>query len=85
MVATREAKRDHPLEELEVEWRQRAAEVGLTPERIDRILDRGRLITTPDHSRLFARLASPEGLTKKASTFGRSEAVREIAASLPEG
>jgi conjugative relaxase-like TrwC/TraI family protein len=85
VVATREAKRDHPLEELEVEWWQRAAEVGLTPERIDRILDRGRLITTPDRSRLFARLASPEGLTAKRATFGRSEAVREIAASLPEG
>ena len=85
VVATREAKRDHPREELEVEWRQRAAEVGLTPERIDRILDRGRLITTPDRSRLFARLASSEGLTAKKATFGRSEAVREIAASLPEG
>lgn len=85
VVATREAKRDHPLDELEMEWRQRAAEVGLTPERIDRMLDRGHQITTPDRIRLFARLASPEGLTKKASTFRRSEAVREIAASLPEG
>jgi conjugative relaxase-like TrwC/TraI family protein len=85
VVATREPKRDHPLEELGVEWRQRAAEVGLTPERIDRMLGRGRQVSTPDRTRLFARLASPEGLSKKASTFGRSEAVREIAASLPEG
>jgi conjugative relaxase-like TrwC/TraI family protein len=85
VVATRETKRDHPLEELEAEWRQRAAEVGLTPERINRMLDRRRQVTTPDRSRLFAWLAAPEGLTKKASTFGRTEAVREIAACLPEG
>jgi conjugative relaxase-like TrwC/TraI family protein len=85
VVATREAKRDHPLEELEVEWRQRAAEVGLTPERIDRMLHRRREVTTPDRTRLFARLTSPEGPTAKKATFGRSEAVREIAASLSEG
>ncbi|HEX6300185.1 MAG TPA: MobF family relaxase [Acidimicrobiia bacterium] len=85
VVATREAKRDHPLDNLEVEWRQRAAEVGLTPEQIDRMLDRSRRVTTPDRTRLFARLASSEGLTKKAATFGRSEAVKEIAALLPEG
>jgi conjugative relaxase-like TrwC/TraI family protein len=85
VVATREAKRDHPLEELEVEWRQRASEVGLTAERIARILERDRQITTPYRRSLFAQLASPEGLTRKASTFGRSEAVREIATSLPKG
>lgn len=85
VVATREAKRDDPLEELEVEWRQRAAEVGLTRERIARILERNRQNTTPDRSRLFARLASPEGLTAKKATFGRSEAIREIAAFLSEG
>jgi conjugative relaxase-like TrwC/TraI family protein len=85
VVATREAKRDHPIEELEVEWRQRAGEVGLTPERIHRTLGRRREVTTPDLTRMFARLASPGGLTAKMATFGRSEAVREIAASLPEG
>lgn len=85
VVATREAKQDHPLEILEMEWRQRAAEVGLTPERIDRMLDRRRQVSTPDRTRLFARLASPDGLTAKTATFGRSDAVREIAASLPEG
>jgi conjugative relaxase-like TrwC/TraI family protein len=85
VVATREAKQDHLLEELEMEWRRRAAEVGLTPERIDRMLDRRRQVATPDRSHLFAQLASPEGLTAKKATFGRSEAVRAIAASLPEG
>jgi conjugative relaxase-like TrwC/TraI family protein len=85
VVATREAKQDRLLEELELEWRQRAAEVGLTPERIAQILHRNRDITTPDRSRLFADLASHEGLTAKKATFVRSEAVREIAGSLPEG
>ncbi|MGH8874708.1 MAG: MobF family relaxase, partial [Acidimicrobiia bacterium] len=85
VVATRQAKQDHPLDELEVEWRQRAAELGLTPERITRILDRSRQVTAPDPTRLFQRLASAEGVTAKTATFGRSEVVREIAASLREG
>lgn len=85
VVATRDAKRDHRLEGLEFEWRQRAAEVGLTPEWLARILERDREITPPDRFRLFARLASPDGLTAKKATFGRSDAVREIAASLLEG
>ncbi len=85
VVATREAKRDHALEDLEVEWQQRAAEVGLTPERIAQILNRGRRITIPHPDQVFGRLASPDGLTAKTSTFGRSEVVREMAALFPEG
>lgn len=85
VVATRQAKRDVPLTELEMEWRQRAADVGLTPERITRLLDRSREATTPHARRLFERLASAEGVTAGAATFGRSEVVRDIAASLPEG
>jgi hypothetical protein len=34
VLATRNRKRDHPLDQLVREWRQRALEVGLTPERI---------------------------------------------------
>jgi conjugative relaxase-like TrwC/TraI family protein len=85
VVATREAKRDVPLERLEVEWCQRAAEVGLTPETIARLLDGSRDVATPHPRRLFERLASTEGLTARSATFGRSEVVRDIAASLPEG
>ncbi len=85
VVATRQAKQDHLLDELEVEWRQRAAEVGLTAELVARIVDRSRRITVLDPAPLFERLASPEGLTAKTATFGRSEVVREIAALLPEG
>jgi conjugative relaxase-like TrwC/TraI family protein len=85
VVATREAKHDHPLEELEIEWRHRAAEVGLSTERLARILDRSRQITPPDSRPLFAQLASPVGVTAKAATFGRSEALKEIAGALPQG
>jgi conjugative relaxase-like TrwC/TraI family protein len=85
VVATRAPKQDRPLEELEMEWRRRAAEVGLTPERIARILDQRRHITHPDMDDLFQHLASAEGLTAKTATFGRSEAIRDIAASLPQG
>lgn len=85
VVATREAKRDHPLEALEIEWRHRAAQVGLTPERIALILDRSRRVTVPEPQRLFDHLASPVGVTAKEATFGLSEAVKEIAALLPEG
>jgi len=85
VLATRGPKRDHPPEGLEVEWRQRAVEVGLTPEQIARIIDRDRTITQPDPDRLLEQLVSPEGLTSKVSTFGRAEVIKEIAAVLPEG
>lgn len=85
VVATRETKRDLPLEQLELEWRQRAAKVGLTQERIGQILDRNRQVTTPDPGRLFEQMTSAEGLTAKMATFGRSEVIKEIATSLPEG
>jgi len=85
VVATRAPKQDHPLVDLEFEWQQRAAEVGLTPDRIGQILDRSRHLTRPNTHALFQWLVSPEGLTAKTATFRRSEAVREIAASLPEG
>ncbi len=34
VLATRAPKQDHPLAELEAEWKQRAVEVGLTPDRL---------------------------------------------------
>jgi conjugative relaxase-like TrwC/TraI family protein len=85
VLATRGPKSDHPLEELAVDWRRRAVEVGLTPERITRIVGRDRTITESDPGRLAKNLISPEGLTSRASTFGRAEVIREIAAALPEG
>ncbi|MGI8514625.1 MAG: MobF family relaxase [Acidimicrobiia bacterium] len=85
VLATRGPKSDHSLEELEVEWRDRATDVGLTAERIARIVDQGRQITQPDPNRLTQQLVSPGGLTARTSTFGRAEVVKAIAAALPEG
>ena len=85
VLATRTPKQDHPLETLEADWRQRAAEVGLTSQRIEHMLGRGGEVTTADPRTLFATLASPVGLTEKASTFATPEVVKEVAAALPDG
>ncbi len=85
VLATRSPKADHPLAELEVEWRHRADEVGLTPERVASVTGRSRQVTTPDPPVLFDSLGSPDGMTAQASTFTKPEVVKEVAAALPEG
>jgi hypothetical protein len=85
VLATRAPKQDYPLAELEVEWRERAAEVGLTSDRLEQVMGGGREVSRIDSEALFERLASPDGLSRRASTFGRAEAVKEIAGGLPEG
>jgi hypothetical protein len=85
VLATRTPKQDHPLEELLLEWRERAVEVGLTPARLTRLMGSSREVTPVDPRTLFERLASAEGLTERASTFGQAEVVKEVAAALPEG
>ncbi len=85
VIATRTAKTNRPLDELEAAWQRQAAEVGLTPERIARIVDRSMHVTSPDVEALFADLASPDGLTAHRSTFAAPEVIQHIAAALPEG
>jgi hypothetical protein len=85
VLATRSPKQDRLLEELEAGWRHRAGEVGLTPERITRMLGHSRQITPADPQALCEQLSSPEGLTAQASTFAEAEVVKAIAAALPEG
>ena len=85
VLATRKPKQDHPLADLEVDWRQRAFEVGLTPDRFPQMMGGSREVSPVDPTKLFERLASPEGLTERASTFGRAEVVKEIAGLLPAG
>ena len=84
-LATRSPKRNRPLEELHVQWKRRAAQVGLTDKRIVRMMGRSRQVTPADPETLLERLASPEGLTAQMSTFGKPEVVKEIAAALPQG
>ena len=85
VLATRSPKQDHPLEELEVGWKQRATEVGLTPQALSGMMGRSREVTVTEPEALFATLASPDGLTAQASTFARPEVVKEVAAALPAG
>ncbi len=84
-IATRTAKTNESVEELEAGWQRRAAAVGLTPERIGQIVDRSIQVTPPDVEALFADLASPDGLTAHRSTFAEPEVIQQIAAALPEG
>ncbi|NIA26333.1 MAG: relaxase domain-containing protein, partial [Gammaproteobacteria bacterium] len=85
VLATRAPKRDHPLADLEADWKERAVEAGLTPNQITEMMGGNREVTPVDTEVLFERLASPEGLTEWASTFGRAEVIKEIAGALPEG
>ena len=85
VLATRNPKQDHPLVELEVEWRNRADQVSLTADRVVSVTSRSRQITPPDPLALFDSLGSADGLTARASTFTKAEVVKEVAAALPEG
>ena len=85
VLATRTPKTDHPLADLEAEWKQRAVEVGLTPHRIGLMMGRSRDVAPVDTDMLFDSLASPGGLTERAATFGQAEVIKEIAGALPEG
>jgi hypothetical protein len=85
VLATRKPKQDYSLADLEEEWKQRAVEVGLTPDRLTQVLGGSREVLPVDPPKLFDRLASAEGLTERASTFGRAEVVKEIARLLPGG
>ena len=84
-LATRSPKQDHPLVTLIPQWLERGVEVGITPETVAAVCDRGREVTVPDPDSLFDNLASAEGLTAQASTFGRSDVLAGTAESLPEG
>ncbi|MDJ0953489.1 MAG: MobF family relaxase [Acidimicrobiia bacterium] len=85
VLATRSPKQDRPLADLQVEWKQRAVEVGITPDRLTQVMGRSREVAPVDPTKLFEMLASPEGLTERVSTFERAEVIKEIAGALPEG
>ncbi len=72
------------------QWRDTAAEVGLDDTALQATL--GQTLTTGapevgsiEAEELFTWLASPEGLTKMRSTFGRREAIEAICSRLPSG
>jgi conjugative relaxase-like TrwC/TraI family protein len=89
--ATRKAKDpDATPEGLLPEWRERANHLGLDDTALAGLLGRAH----PAHrlepgteaaERLFAALAAPDGLTARASTFGRREVLQAICDRLPCG
>ena len=72
---------------LRADWARRATEAGFGPEEISRLLDRGveREPLGWPAEMLFDTLASADGVTEHASTFGRRDVIREIAGRMPEG
>jgi hypothetical protein len=84
-LATRSPKRDHPIDMLMPVWLERGTEVGVTSESVAKVLERSRSVTVPDPTPVFESMASAEGLTAQASTFGRADAIRAVAEALPEG
>jgi conjugative relaxase-like TrwC/TraI family protein len=89
--ATRKAK-DPSLdaEGLMPGWKARAVALGLDTERLAAVLDRAAVVEppalgSPGAERLYRWLASAEGLTARASTFGEREVIKAICNALPAG
>lgn len=89
--ATRQAKDpEREPEGLLPEWQRRAAAVGLGPAALDSVLDRALASEppvpgSPQAERLYEWLASPKGLTARASTFGERDVIKAICNALPAG
>jgi hypothetical protein len=71
-------------------WRARAAALGLDSEALVAVLDRGVVVEppapgSPGAERLYRWLATAEGLTARASTFGEREVIKAICNALPAG
>jgi conjugative relaxase-like TrwC/TraI family protein len=90
-VATLETRRskDHRVapERLVPEWRRRAASLGLAPNRIRALVGRarGRALQPAEEERVVVRLAAPDGLRHRRSTFTRRDVIRRVCEELPVG
>ncbi|MDF1596195.1 MAG: MobF family relaxase [Acidimicrobiia bacterium] len=84
-LATRTPKQEHPVDALMPSWLDRGADVGLTPASVAAFLEQGREVEMPEPEPVFDRMASAEGLTAQASTFGRADVIAAAAEALPEG
>jgi conjugative relaxase-like TrwC/TraI family protein len=89
--ATRRAKDSSvDAEGLVPAWKARAAALGLDTEALAAVLDRAAVVEpptpgSPGAERLYRWLASAEGLTARASTFGEREVIKAICNTLPAG
>jgi len=71
-------------------WRRRAAALGFDGPSLENLLDRATTIEPPvpdslEADRLYRWLASAEGLTRQASTFGEREVIKAVCNALPNG
>ena len=87
-LATRRAKQSElTIDELVADWRARAVERGLDHEDVDRLLGRvhAPALDGAMWQRVFAELASPSGLTRRASTFSRRDVFQALCERVPAG
>lgn len=89
--ATRTAKNlDLDADGLVPWWRERAEAAGLDAAPLAAVVGRARPVDPPrpdsrEADELYRWLASPEGLTRQASTFGRREVIKAVCDALPAG
>jgi conjugative relaxase-like TrwC/TraI family protein len=85
--ATRKAKEHEAPETLYARWRQEAAERGTDPDALvrgvtGRARERDQAPSEALITKVFDRLAGPEGLTAQASTFAREDVLVALGAGL---
>ncbi len=86
-IQTRDRKEPIDLPRLRDEWQARAAEHGLGRRQLKRLLGRAveRELDEREIAAIATRLAGPEGLTEKRSTFSGPDAVMAWAEAHPQG
>jgi hypothetical protein len=87
--ATRKAKEHEAPETLYARWRQEAVERGIDPDALVRAVtgrvvarDRDQAPSEATVTKVFDRLAGPQGLTAQASTFAREDVLVALGAGL---
>jgi conjugative relaxase-like TrwC/TraI family protein len=87
--ATRKAKQYETPDTLYSRWRQEAAERGVDPDTLVRTVTgrtanrvQDRTVSEEATGQLFDRLAGPEGLTERVSTFARPDVLVALGAGL---
>ena len=79
--------KDHDIspEALRTSWQVRAESIGFGPEHLAGLVQEPRTPEALDLTEQAARLLGPEGLTERASTFGRQDVLRSLASAAREG
>jgi conjugative relaxase-like TrwC/TraI family protein len=85
--ATRKAKEHQAPDTLYGRWRTEASERGVDPDTLvrqvtRRTVDRDQGVSERTLSKVFARLACPDGLTAQASTFARHDVIAALGGQL---